>query len=227
MTLRSAIDFKADFRRENDGWNPEGYCIPLAIDSSLPRSVLPMEYYDICKESNDRGGSYNEVVRTILSGFFGVQPKENDTHPIAKYDRFGGSPQDYFTYNQKDPSMYAYLFKEHSPEDVRLRDIVAQALREQCIVLFSNPNERGDHVMSISVIDNGYDGNEPDGILARCVVRSDGEIVDDDHVYSANDFAFGASCNKAYAPLPKFSRSRFPSGETSWELMVFPPDPAI
>jgi hypothetical protein len=208
-----------------------GYCLPLSIDSILKVSDLPDEYYDLCFEAHhDPSSSYNKTVGYILKNFFGVEPLLDAGLPaVGKFTAFGGSPQSYmpdapYDYSGKDEEIQKLGV---TPGQLRLLQLLRIAKENSCNVLFAANSALGEHVSSLDLIDVGH----PDG-SPLYFVRDKGRI-ENNVIYTPADLSglyhtYGLEgISTAYSPLPQVQRPYFPTGQSSWELAIFPPDPRI
>jgi hypothetical protein len=202
-----------------------GYCFPMALDSILPSGIdLSQEFYDLSRHAQ----SYNQVVTYLLDEFFRVKPQpDTDLAAIAKFNAYGSSPQSYMP----DIPIAAYRARLRtelklgvSHKQVRLQEVLAEASRLGCNVLFSNPiSGPYEHVSGLQVVDPGR-GKYDTEYLIR-----DFSAIDTQYVYSSADFVGMTPAaddeNLYYAPLPEVTRQAFPDGQSSWELIILPPAP--
>ena len=223
MSIRSA-------RRKQESFSgPDGYCFPLTLDAMLRHTELPDKYYDMFYTRHQSGGSYNASVTALLKDFFGVKPKpDTDTAAVAKFTAFGASPQHYC---HDAPYNYSNHFKGLqelgvTPVQLRMRRVLANARAHDCNILSTSINAIGEHVSGLQMLDAG---THP--ALAKYVIwdTAGGIGIQGDKIYHRDelngiDKTIGLYSDE-YAPLPEISRPYFPNGQTSWELVILPPEP--
>ncbi len=207
--------------------NPSGYCFPLALDSILKTRTLPDEFYDLFStESRNEKSSFNTCVEFLLKDFFGVEPEpDSELAAVAKYNAFGASVQSYCPdapYDYTDEFLQLQS-RGATWKQLRLRELLVNARNNNCYVLFTNPNNIGEHVSGLDQIDPG-----DSGYSSTYVVRDMVEIQNN-RLFSTNDLsginlALGQE-PAVYAPLPEVSRQYFPGDSSSWELIILPPEP--
>ena len=206
-----------------------GICMPTAIDSMLPVSELPDEYYDACSESfNDPCGSYNKTISYILKNFFQVEPMpDSDLAGIAKFNAFGASPQLYMPdapYEYPDANEY-FIKGGVTAQQLRFVKLLEIARDNRCNILFTN-NDNYEHVSALHMID---EGEEP--IYASYVIRNFVDIQKERLYYpyplAGIPQTLGNSPVSDFTPLPTVQRSYFPDNQSSYELIIVPPDPKL
>lgn len=220
--------YSARLKQETFG-GPDGYCFPLTLDAMLRWTDLPDRYYDLFHADQIGNTGYNAAVSTLLLDFFDVKPKPaTDTAAVAKYTAFGASPQ---TYCHNAPYNYANQFRqlqEHgaTTAQLRMRRVLANARANDCKILFTSFSEVGEHVSGLDMIDP-----ETHPALAKYVIweSADGIRIPSDKIYNRDelngiDKLYGLYSDE-YAPLPEISRPYFPECQTSWELVILPPEP--
>lgn len=218
MTIESAREQWS--KRETS----RGYCLPISLDSILRHSTLPDEYYDICKEAHDSQKEYiNSVVRLIIEKFFQQQATDETNTPIAHFSAFTGSPQPYFPEVDlvSDEEVRDVWKNTVTREQLRLADLLGQARSSQCNVLFYSDD---DHVNGLDLVDPGASRN---GLqYAEQYIARDDTFPVTDRLYRIEHLS-GLNTDQPdeISPLPEISRRYFPDKKTSWELLVFPPDP--
>lgn len=213
---------------ENRG-EASAICLPTAIDSMLPISELPDEYYDACTESfHDPNGSYNKTISYILKDFFKVQPMpDTDGAPVAKFNAYGASPQSYMPdapYDFPDAESY-FIEGGVTPQQLRFVKILEIARNNGCNILFTNKGEY-EHVSALHLIDEGEEAD-----TAAYVIR-DFVDIQADKIYYPNWLAgipqtLGNAEVSFFEPLPTVQRSYFPQGQASYELIILPADPKL
>lgn len=224
MSVRSAQQILKNIDRE------PGYCFPLALDSVMPNVELPREFYDLFYEDYHRENpSYNRCVSLLLDEFFKVKPEPaTELAAIAKFNVFGASPQPYMPnvteddYAERKIRMQKFGITE---KQLRLQELLTTATKNGCSILFSNFLTEGEHVSSLEVT-----GPDSDGSFDYYIIR-DWSRIASKRIYSSSDLA-GISQKLGqpgdeYTPLPERSRSVFPEGQTSWELIILPPEPSL
>lgn len=223
MTIRSAREKRASID------DPAGYCLSLSVDSLLTVSELPSYYYDMFYSTNrDRNGSYNACISDLLKNFFQVEPQgPTEVASIAKFNAFGSSPQEYMTDVGPTEELADYASMTSvgiEPSQIRLRGLLNKATTLGCLTLYTSMGKIGEHVRAIDCIDPG---RKPD--LAQFVVRNNLNIVGG--IVTPLDLS---GINRTLGrrdvedpTLPELSRSEFPDGKQSWELIILPPDPGL
>jgi hypothetical protein len=225
MTYKSA---REQLDKREDGSH---ICFPSAVDSLLPVSKLPDEYYDLFSENyHNPNASHNKVVNYLLNEFFGVEAlPDSDLAAVAKFNAFGASPQVYMP-----DAAYDYVGEEEyfqkngvTPQQLRFVSVLRIARANECIILFTNnlhtPNE---HVSALQMVDEGEDSD-----AAKYVVR-DYVDVQGKKLYGPYELAgvpqtLGNSDVGDFTPLPTVQRSYFPNEQSSWELTILPLDPKL
>ena len=223
MSIYSARKMLSSIERQS------GYCLPLALDSVMPNAELPREVYDFAFDDyNSQAPSYNRTISFILTEFFRTQPEPStDTAAIAKFNAFGSSPQTYMpeissdVYQERLESMNKFGVTD---KQMRLQELLAAASKQGCNVLFSNFHSKGEHVSGLEVIDPGEDEYD-----TSYVIRNWGKLITN-RIYSGADLSginqlLGSPIDE-FTPLPERTRAVFPKGETSWELIILPPEPS-
>lgn len=224
MTVKSARTQLERRGRSN------GICVPLAIDSLLPVSVLPDEHYDLCSEIfHDPNGSHSKAVSYILKTFFGIEPQPStDTAPVAKFNAFGASPQLYMPDVPYDYTGEKDYFLKNGVTNGQLRfvRVLEIARNNACSVLFTNNKGRNEHASGLHMVDEGEDSSD-----ALYLVR-DFVDIQGKRLFSSSELAgipqtLGNAEVTNFTPLPSVQRPYFPDGQSSWELTILPPDPKI
>lgn len=206
-----------EIRREHKGI-PDGICLPLSIDAGLQRHELPREWYDYFFDGYQNGLEWSGAISYFLREFYKVEPQpETEYADVAKFNRFGQSHQLYTPRVEIDPES-----KEKQSAQL-LHSTLGAAARAGCLVMFNVQTPGGEHTKLLDCVDP----HSPYG--AMYVVRDWGTIgLNDRTVYSVYELAGEVhpsfTIRDHNAPLPEVSRRAFPSGETSWELAIFPPE---
>jgi hypothetical protein len=213
MSVKHAMEM---FHKVDD---VRGHCLAFGIDSCI-QSDLPEDFYDLSKSNYDSEGDiWNNQIDTILTEFFETKPDKGDqSHPRAIYSAYSANPQSYCPdVAYKYPEVLARL--GHIPEvekKQRLENLLKQASSLGCAILFFSSDQ---HIKSLQTIE---DINGP-----RFVVREYG-LIQSDRLYTPQDLSgrsisFGHPSDSC-SPLPEVEEAYFPAGQSSWELLILPPN---
>lgn len=207
-----------------------GLCIPMALDSIMRRSDLPREFYTFFYDEYQKPNpSHNYLVTTLIENFFGAKatPSTNPT-PVAKYDAFDACGQSYMP-NVTDEPYRERLARAQAvgitEKQLRLQTLLAEAVSRGCNVLFTyNKTDEIEHVAGLEVVDPGASSYQAQYLIRNYV------DIQNDRVYAGLDLAgikpgIATAQEDDFMPLPEISRSRFPAGQSSWELIILPPEP--
>jgi hypothetical protein len=224
MTFKSA---REQLEKRGD---ESAICFPTAIDSMLPASQLPDEYYDLFSEDYyNPNASHNKTVSYLLKNFFDVDAlPETDLAAIAKFNAFGASPQVYMPDVAYDYTGESEFFQKRgvTPQQLRFVDVLKTARDNGCNILFTNLDEDGEHVSALHMIDQGMNSEK-----ARYVVRNFVDIQGDELLSPFSLAGIPQTLGNRevddFTPLPTVQRSYFPNEQSSWELTILPPDPKL
>lgn len=224
MTLASARRQFGVFERMYD--QPQGFCFSLAVDASLRRHELPIEWYDYFQRQNISGGSWNQSVSRLLREYFGVEPQYNG-HPVAKFTSFYGSPQAYMPDAPYGEAAVPDDVSVEQADGFRLRSLLEEsALR--CNIVLANlaRDDGGDHSVALLRL--------TDFVLTGDYYPPEYAVVDPDFMelghynYDAVEFSRldTQEIAKPFAPLPNVRRRNAAGQEmATWELIVLPSAP--
>lgn len=206
-----------------------GYCLPLSLDAVMHKSDLPEEYFEMFAQPYLSGEDIDgtPLYESLISDFFGVTPeKDNNKAAIAGYNAFGASEQPWCPDAEYEYDLESYVNLKHplTNKNVRLHRLLKQTALLGCNVIFNTPGrDGGSHVAGLELID-------PQSALYVIRNTSDRLYPHKGRIYTVAQLSGIAGARDGYtdkyAPLPEFSRPHYAQGATSWELTIFPPDPA-
>lgn len=220
MTIESAAA-----HRKNLNGSYEGFCFPLAVDTSLRYHTLPDKWYEIFSNGSDaQTDNWNETISKFLLDFYGTRaPKEREQAAICNYNAFDASAHEWVPRDIPDRLEKIWNRANIRPDRLLLTNYLLGALSvrgrlgNNCPVLFTT-KDTTEHVKSLQVVDPGIHG----GFDTRYVQCNYG--VPSGQVFMS-PFAVTGIDGETKSPIKNIERSYWPG--PSWELTILPPESEI